>query len=242
MTLRSAKVFLVKLRMSVSREELLVYGFIKEWHKSNGIDLLPRDVIGAFMKWIKLFDSFDAKFCHENIEFDPEIPTKFKRCQSGLYPTVIGSFIIEKGMKQSWTISTDGPVMIGIMDEKSIQMSSGNITDFTSANNKGFGIITNGWYYFHAHWAEDGQLIKYAEQFEATKPLIVEMVLDMTQNESEHGILKYIIQNEKRKDVAAIKTDGEYSNIAYDTININNKYRLALASGVGMDEWCELIE
>ena len=61
--------------MSASREELLVYGYIKEWHELHDIDLPPDDVILLFMKWIKLLDTFDKQFCHEKFQFHPEIDT-----------------------------------------------------------------------------------------------------------------------------------------------------------------------
>ena len=58
--------------MSASREELLVYGFIKEHHKSNNMELPPNDLILLFVSWISLKDQFDKNEIDENIKVDPE--------------------------------------------------------------------------------------------------------------------------------------------------------------------------
>ena len=113
-----------------TREELFIYGYMKQWHKLNNIELPPDDIILSFVSWIKLFDSFDKEYCHSEIKFHPVIATKFQ-VDHGSYPTAIGWFIIEKGMKQSWTFSIkQRSACIGIMDEDIIQKSGKNIEDF----------------------------------------------------------------------------------------------------------------
>ena len=103
--------------MAACREELLIYGYIKAWHKQNNVELPPDDVINLFVSWIKLLDSFDRKFCHNKLQLHPEIGTKFKVVDTVNYPTAIGSFVIEKGMKQSWKFNLmQSSTLIGIMD------------------------------------------------------------------------------------------------------------------------------
>ena len=82
--------------MAAHREELLIYGYIKEWHTLNNIALPPNDVILLFVSWIQLLDSFDKKFCHEGITLHPEIAQKFKVEGRGTYSTAVGSFTVEK--------------------------------------------------------------------------------------------------------------------------------------------------
>ena len=57
---------------------------------------------------------------------------------------------------------------------------------------------------------------------------MITMELDMTQTQSESGVLKYILHNKPKDDIKQIRTDGEFTNIAYNNIDIDNKYRLAL--------------
>ena len=87
-------------------------------------------------------------------------------------------------------------------------------------------------------------LEKYASQFkyEPMNVFIVTIELDMTQTQSKNGILKYIIRHEKGEDVATIRTDGEYTNIAYDNVDINKTYRLAVSLNCCKESWCELID
>ena len=56
------------------------------------------------------------------------------------------------------------------------------------------------------------------------------MELDMTQTINENGRLSYIIHNEKKEDVEVIRTDGEFSNIAYDNIDIDKAIGVLLPS------------
>ena len=56
--------------MAASREELLVYGYIKEFHQVNDVELPPNDIIGLFVAWIKLRDHFDVNTKHSSIEIE----------------------------------------------------------------------------------------------------------------------------------------------------------------------------
>ena len=234
------------------REELLVYGYIKEYHKANNMDLPPNDLILLFVSWIALMDSFDKNMIPEDIIFDPEIDTKFKReaandFHSNAYASVIGTIVVEKGMKQNWTFKVHGKYpLIGIIKEQIIK-SKKMIKDFTDEYHNGYGIQTAGdWNFFHGNvYDYDGGLAKYVEQFQLyPRPVVITMQLDMTQTENENGILKYIIHNEIKEDIKHIRTDGEYTNIAYNNININDKYRLAFAisnNKFDTGAWCQLV-
>ena len=237
---------------SLRREELLVYGYIKEYHKANNMDLPPNDLILLFVSWIRLMDTFDKNMIPEDIVFDPEIDTKFKReatnkFLSDAYASVIGTFVVTKGIKQNWTFKVHGKYpLIGIINENTIK-SNKIIKDFTDEFHNGYGIqIAGDWHFFHGNeYDYDGSLTKYVNQFQLyPRPVIITMQLDMTQTENKNGILKYIIHNEMREDIKQIRTDGEYTNIAYDNIDINNKYRLAFAisnNEADTGAWCELV-
>ena len=150
-------------------------------------------------------------------------------------------------MNQSWTIKSDyGSTMVGIMDEETIQNSDQDINDFTSPYNGGYGMVTNGWHYYNDSLNIHGQLDDYASQFRAKRPFMIKMELDMRQAKGEQATLKYIILNDLEQDVKDARTDGKYTNIAFNNIDINKKYRLAVAvdhmTGDKDSAWCELIE
>ena len=110
--------------MSAPREELLVYGYIKEYHRSNDLALPPNDLILLFVSWIRFLDSFDRDKCHGDIEFHPDNDKKFKGDHinfGGVFASVAGKLVVEKGMKESWTLKMQAQeVMICIMDDTKI--------------------------------------------------------------------------------------------------------------------------
>ena len=71
------------------------------------------------------------------------------------------------------------------------------------------------------------------------------MELDMTQTESNNGILKYIIHNKPKESVKNVRTDEIYSNIAYDNVDIEKKYRMTVCfDNCEVDisnKWIELV-
>ena len=132
------------------REELLVYGYIREYHKANNIELPPNDLILMFVSWTKIFDSFDKNKTHKDIAFHPEIDTKFVRTSqaSGHYAAVVGTLVVDKGSKQSWKFKIDaGAVLLGIMDDEIINLKP-NICDLTDTEHKGYGLASGSWYVF----------------------------------------------------------------------------------------------
>ena len=121
--------------MSRSKEELLIYGFVREHHKSRNVDLPPNDLILLFVSWIELIDTFDKNKIHKQITFDPKVCTKFKRSERrghSRYASVVGSVIVTKGMKRRWKFNIEADfVVIGIMENEIIKLEE-NIGDFTN--------------------------------------------------------------------------------------------------------------
>ena len=133
--------------------------------------------------------------------------------------------------------------MIGIMEENKIK-SMKKIADFTDDTHEGYGLETTraGSLWHDIDKTDDGiqaRIRKYIKQFEfASRPLIITMELDMTQKEGDHGKLKYIVHNETKKGIEMIRTDGEYTNIAFDIIDVDKKYRFAFGiSQLATNKW-----
>ena len=131
--------------MSSSREKLAVYGYLREYFASIKHELPPNDIILLLIVWIKFLDTFDTKTLHESIEFDAEINTKFQRKimeTDDSYASVIGTFIVQKGLKESWTLKTDKSpsIIIGVMDDE-ISKTTEVVTDFTNTTYKGHGLL-----------------------------------------------------------------------------------------------------
>ena len=63
----------------------------------------------------------------------------------------------------------------------------------------------------------------------------------MTQIEQESGVLKYNMQNEKKNTVESVRTDGKYTNIAWDDIDIEKKYRVAVGIYVHDGQRCKYV-
>ena len=57
----------------------------------------------------------------------------------------------------------------------------------------------------------------------------ITMTLDMTQEKGEHGILSFEYHMKPKDYINEIKTDGKYTNIAWDNIDIDKKYRIAFS-------------
>ena len=85
-----------------------------------------------------------------------------------------------------------------------------------------------------------GCLEQYLDQFQSPETWLITMELDMTQTAG--GILKFVIHNEPNKKVNQIRTDGAYTNIAFDDIDITKQYRFSFCFGrSGCDKWIELV-
>ena len=183
-------------------------------------------------------DTFDKTKIAKGIEFDPDNPTRFKLAKKDedaygarRWKSVIGNHLVTKGMKRSWKFKVKpSSTIIGIMETDMIK-SKETIDDFTTEEHKGYGLFTSGWFYAHNNnWGSDGWIDTYSTQFILDDvPLIITMEFDVSGIKSKYGILKFIIHNETKQNVSQIKTDGDYTNIAYDDIDISKKYRLAFS-------------
>ena len=178
---------------------------------------------------------------------DSNIATKFRRennASDDFYAGVVGTIIVKKSMKERWTFKTDNEaLMIGIMDVEMIK-SRNLIQDITDTKHKGYGMASGSWSVFHDSDRDHCKsLKKYVRQFEIdNQPKVITMELDMTQQEYKNGVLKYIFHNKPKQSVKQIRTDGEFSNIAFDNIDITKEYKLAVAlSRYGWGKWIQLI-
>ena len=229
-----------------SKEELAVWGYIRQYFASINDTLPPDDIVSLFVAWIRFLDSFDQNKIHKDIEFDPDNDKKFKRDKysNDTFASVVGTIIVEKGMKHAWKFRVDAEeVLVGIMNDTKIA-SSKEIGDFSSKFHEGYGLQTGTYYAYHDKGVDGhGFLGGYMKQFQSALPMIIIMELDMTQTVNNKGVLKYIVHNERKQDVEEIRTDGEYTNIAYDNIDIDTKYRLAIGIVylTETDKWVELI-
>ena len=215
------------------RKELVVFGYIREFCKDLLLDLPPKDLIELFISWISFMDKFDKTKSHEIIQF---IEDTLAIQPAHHYATAVATYIIRKGSKQSWTfkLSRRGG-LIGIVDNEIVETgASTNIDDFTNSSHRGYGLTMSNWMKYHASDFQNEGHFKHFDQFIGTdydenKPIIVVMELDLTQNENENGILRYSFPEESTVDGSDVKTNGEYTNIAYDNIDITKAYRAAVA-------------
>ena len=198
-----------------------------------------------------MIDYIDKSKSHPQIAIDTtETGTKFGHTGDAKYAGVVGTIIVKKGMKQRWTFKMSARIkypQIVIMSDALIRAKS-VITDNMDADHEGYGLqidIEHGWLLYHGEGCADGNLRMYANQFEIKRwhKLLISMELDMTQTENQNGVLKYIIHNKPKTDIAEIRTDGEYSNVAYDDIDIDKKYRMSVSlDEYCLNEWIELID
>lgn len=231
--------------MSASRKELLVYGFIREYFAINDIELPPDDLMVLFVCWVILMDSFDKKKCHKAIKFgitDTRITFRRTQYSSVNYVTAIGTAKVKKGCKEQWRFQSHAAYpIIGIISAE-IVASKNNIADHSNRENGGYGLQSTFWDCYHASTVRSRQLKEYASQFKVDKlPFIITMELDMTQIANDNGVLRYFF-HERAEDVKKIWTDGKYTNIAFDDIDINGEYMLAVGVSTSEpDRWIELL-
>ena len=226
--------------MSASLEELLIYGYIRKYFDSIKQELPPNDIILLFVSWIILMDTFDRIKSHKQIDFASD--TRIRRIDNGTYGyrCVVGTRIVEKGDKQIWHIKCDtGLALLGVVDHAFIE-SMQDIDDHTSTKYeevaKGYGVGLNSFAKCQCEGPPYNDFI-YSQQFHFDDdPRLITMELDMTQKHNDNAILSYIFYNKLKEDVETVQTDGEYTRIAWDNIDIDNKYRLAISISAMNDE------
>ena len=69
------------------------------------------------------------------------------------------------------------------------------------------------------------------------------MELDLTGSKHEHGTLSFRFHHELIRElkISEFKSDGEYTNIVYDTIDINKEYCLGMSLCWAKNGW-EILE
>lgn len=241
----------------VPREELIVYGYVREHFKTQQQELPPTDMMGLFTSWFtfSIIDSFDKTLTDQSIIFDPSNERKIKGDGKKYSAVAIGKLIVEKGEKQQWKFEFfgDGVPIIGIVDTEP-NGKRGWHSDTVFEGYNGYGLELGNWDLFANHDSRERDLKNYMHQFGLVEryeeegdihfmkdPLILTMELDMTQAKSKQGTLKYFVENQPICDgVKQVRTDGVFANIAYDDIDINKKYRMAVRIVVfDKDQWIE---
>ena len=228
--------------MNQERTILLVFGFVREYYTSLQRDLPPHDIIKLFSSWLSFSDYFDPKLSHPTITIELVKHDQFGECQK-LKSTAkdfelvsaIGNAIIMKGEKQRWVFQINNKsgfagtsLIIGIIDAERVK-SVAYIEDFTDSENKGYGLHIRGMFKYHASDLEIDGHFEYGYQFECKEDDLITMELDLTQEDKDDGILRYIIHSASKHADNEISMEGQYSNILYDNIDINRKWRAAVS-------------
>ena len=185
---------------------------------------------------IMLTDMFDRAHSDQMIVFKSDTCiTKMKGV--GGYSCAVGTIVVGKGDKQSWTCKIDNgflSVLVGIIDDETA-MTEPHIGDHTVSRQGGYGLGLNSFERYHGE--ERIYTFDYAKQFEnfmSTDALfVITMTLDMTQSKGDGGNFSYEFRMKPKDDIQDIKTDGIYTTVGWDKIDINRKYRIAFSINRG---------
>eukprot|EP01084_Bolivina_argentea_P103417 185241_1 len=212
----------------------LIFGFTRECCKSERIDILPDDIIKLFVEWTSLSDCFHVEISDESIDIKTLISYQTIQRTTEMwngknhYSTAIGTDIICKGMKQIWKFKilakkkNDRPtIMVGIIDNN-VAKSLEYIGTFWEGCSKGYGLS----FYSGKKFGPSCKLTSIQEQ-DLYKIEKFTMILDLTQKNSEYGILYYQIDDSKL--------------IAFDAIDIDKEYRCAVALYLNMHDVVALL-
>ena len=211
-----------------------MYGFMRDYCKSIHKELPTDDLIHLFAEWLSLMDRWDKSHCHQKAEVVSDL--KVTQSSDVSFATCVGEYVVKKGEKQIWKLKiSGGDGLAGIVDDEIISDYE-RIGDFTNEQNEGYGInIHGGTRYGDAHpWVQSLGAFRYAQQFDFSMTydsVVFEMELDMTQEENTDAILKFTYYHKTKGNINQIRTDGEYTNICFDKIDINKRYRLAVDIG-----------
>ena len=220
--------------MSSSRKQLLMHGYMREFCRLNAMKFPVNDLIDLFAKWVSIIDGWHKTQSHKEIKFERNTIAYIGGDAS--YASCFGEWIAEKGGKYCWRVKINSLwITVGIIDAAVIETSK-MIGDFTNEIYEGYGIVLGSNKICHAYSIAS---FPYAQQFGnlAGKDVEITVELDLTQNECQNGALKYIIHSNNHLD---IKTTGKWTNIAFDDIDINKKYSLAVDIG-GESKQVELV-
>ena len=230
------------------RQELLMFGFMRDYCKDIDKELPSDDLIRLFAAWVALIDRWDKEKCHSGVEIVSKLATICKTIVPLGAVTCIGESVIKKGEKNTWKLKVNSSyVMAGIIDDEIVRTMQ-DIDDFTAEYCGGYGLSLGYGIRFNDKFDfPQGDNFHYAQQFKLHSVvgdsigIVFEMELDLTQKENENGILRFVIDDKHNKGIDTIETVGKYSNICFDTIDIDKKYRLAVDIGGKIDKTVELL-
>ena len=225
-----------------SQKQLLVWGYLREFFKSMSSELPPHDLITLFITWLSLMDHFDRQKCDSAIKFESHTCiSKIVTMNRWSFACAVGSMRISKGDKQSWICKIDRKftsVIVGIVDNATAECE-GDIGDHSDEGNEGYGFGLNffekyyneGQYDSDDDWPEERvrEYFHYGQQFKTDHGFVMTITLDMTQQKGDHGILSYEFHMKPKDEIDEIRTDGEYTNVAWDDVDIDKEYRIAFS-------------
>ena len=229
--------------MNRTKKNLLCFGFIRECCNEMHADLLPNDVIALLILWLSFCDHFVANLSTKDIEIKTITNDKYgeyqqiKKANLHGFSSAICQNIIKYGDKQSWTfrINQDKDkdlflgehgfrrVVLGIIDDEVAIRRNKNITDFSDLQG-GYGLYLSnmGKYFGPVGNYSVRTYFDYGSQYKLKEGDTIKMELDLTK---EKGILRFTFDAQLNE----TQTDKEISNVFYDKIDINKRWRAAVA-------------
>ena len=224
--------------MDLASKTLLVIGFVKQTCKVTGVKLFPTDISKLLILWLYFGDRFDEKLTNKQIKIENIQDENYGSYQKiNLYKepvfidvdrkTAICQKIVTKGLTEKWSFKFDKKphctyLVVGIVDDETAQKSAREMDDFSLPRHGGYGLMLDCGLKYHE--TEEAPF-KYAQQFEYQDNHLVTMILDLSQEKNKKGVLSFIMHSAIKQGVDI----NEYSNILYDNIDVNKKWRAAIA-------------
>ena len=217
---------------TLAKKNLLTFGFVRKCCNGKIIESIPEDIIQLFVVWLSLSDHFAEDKCHPNIKIET-VSNKYQiayrsSVDGGSYVSAIGNDVVSQKEKQEWRLqfielTTEFPtVLIGIIGNEIVN-SIEYIDDFTDYN-MGYGLYPECQVTYNGPASETSFM--YSSQFKLEQGLIITMTLDMSQENNNYGTLSYEYDESKKyKEIL----DPDITHIAFDNVNKNQSYRLAIA-------------
>eukprot|EP01084_Bolivina_argentea_P065086 118648_1 len=117
-----------------SREELAMYGYVREYFRLQRQECPANDIIDFFVSWLtfSIMDFFDKTISHSSIAFDLENDRRIKGDGKKPEATAIGKLIVEKGCIQQWKFKflEAATMIIGIVDIETPKKETTRLTPF----------------------------------------------------------------------------------------------------------------
>lgn len=222
---------------SLSRKRLIINAYVRQNYSSS----IPTEIVELFISWTILIDCFDPTKHYKDIKIEQHLESQkiTKMSSMSQYSSAFGTNKVSKGDMQSWTVQfkNRAEVIIGIIDNDVVEKKGNVINDFTDSEYNGYGVtfsLDSGYSgnqklkLAKYHGRRDGSMKAYPSQFdiENDENINITMVLDMTTKQSDKGLLGFIVNANKRSNIAVVLDTGKYSNIAFE-VDINKTYRAA---------------